>query len=172
MRHLINVFRQPGLSGMPPGLQHLREEVGLSGEHWETSGSTWHTLAGLWLRAEVALCKSGRTDLSFKEIHQSVIPSQWKDWMCAKLMKMDMAPPSDTFGKIFTDYLSGLPVSTLRIGGSVMEEVWSRPGKTGIIGLLLCLFWQAEYSSAGKDWQENITRVESIFKAILAIPEL
>ena len=76
--------------------------------------------------------------------------------MCAKLMKTDMVPPLEAFGKIFTNYLSGLPVTTLHIGGFVMEEVWSHPGKTGIIGLLLCLSWQAKYSGAGKDWEENI----------------
>lgn len=157
---------------MPPGLQHLREEVGLSGDHWETAGSKWQTLAGLWVHAKVALGKSGRTDLTFKEIHQSTLPSQWKDWMCTKIMKTDGTLPSDAFGQSFTDYLSGLLATTLRVGGTVMTEIWCCPGKTGVIGLLLCLYWQAEYSGAGKDWEENICRVELIFTAILAVPEL
>ena len=46
------------------------------------------------------------------------------------------------------------------------------PGKTGILGLLLCLYWQAEYSGGGNDWKANIKRVESIFSAILAEPTL
>ena len=51
-------------------------------------------------------------------------------------------------------------------------EVWARPGKTGVIGLLLCLYWQAEYSGAGNDWNDNIKCINSIFDAIPAIPEL
>ena len=109
---------------MSPGLQHLCEAVRPSSKHWETSGSTWHTLASLWLCAEVALGKSHHTDLSFKQIHESIINSQWKDWMCVKLMKMDMAPPLEAFGNIFTDYIPEPPVTTPHIGGSVMEEVW------------------------------------------------
>jgi hypothetical protein len=53
-----------------------------------------------------------------------------------------------------------------------MSEMWTHPGKTGIIGLLLCLYWQAEYSGGGKDWELNMDRVKCIFNAILAIPEL
>ena len=53
-----------------------------------------------------------------------------------------------------------------------MSEVWARPGKTGVIDLLLCLYWQAEYSGAGNDWNDNVKCIDSIFDAILAIPEL
>jgi len=157
---------------MPPSLQHLREEVGLSGESWEALGTAWHNLALLWLRAEATLGKSGRTDLSFNEIRMSSIPEEWKDWMSSKLLRTDSTRPSASFGKTFTNYLQGLPASAFKIGGTTMSEVWSRPGKTGILGLILCLYWQAEYSGAGKDWEKNIKRVESIFNAILAIPEL
>ena len=55
---------------------------------------------------------------------------------------------------------------------TVMSEVWAHPGKTGVIGLLLCLYWQAEYSGAGNDWNDNVKCIDSIFDAILAIPEL
>jgi hypothetical protein len=157
---------------MPSSLQHLREEVGLSGEPWETLGAKWKALAAKWLRAETALGKSGNVELTFNEIRQSTIPDDWKDWVWAKIIKVDAKPPSDSFGQVFTDYLRGLPTSSLKVGGTVMTEVWARPGKTGVIGLLLCLYWQAEYSGAGKDWNDNIKRIDGIFNAILAIPEL
>ena len=132
----------------------------------------WHSLAALWLRAESALSKSGRTDLSFTEIRKASIPEEWQEWMNAKLMKTDAKLPSDMFGKVLTDYLNGLPSTTSDIGGTVMAAIWCRPGKTGILGLLLCLYWQAEYSGGGKDWQANMKRVEGIFNAILAEPTL
>ena len=87
-------------------------------------------------------------------------------------MKTDMKPPSDTFGKVLTDYLNGLPSTASDIGGTVMAAIWCRPGKTSILGLLLCLYWQAEYSGGGKDLQANMKHVEGIFNAILAEPTL
>jgi hypothetical protein len=168
----MHFYSQHGLVGMPPSLQYLREEVGLSGAPWESLGSIWQTLAAQWLRVEAALGTSGRTDLTYDEIRKSSIPDQWKDWMSAKLMKTDAQRPSESFGQGFTDYLRGLPLSTLKVRGTVMSEMWSCPGKTGVIGLLLCLYWQVEYSGSGKDWEGNVKRVESIFNAILAIPEL
>ena len=161
-----------GLSGVPAPLQYLREEVGLAGPDWESLGAEWKTLAALWLRAEVLLSKSDRTDLSFDQIRLSSIPEAWKDWMSAKLMNVDANRPAEIFGTVFTDYLNKLPSSTMAIGGTVMTEIWCRPGKTGIIGLLLCLYWQAECSGAGNDWKMNITRVGYIFNAILGQPEL
>ena len=92
--------------------------------------------------------------------------------MNLKILKVDVKCPLETFRKQFTSYLRGLPSSTLIIGGTVMSEIWSRPGKTGVIGLLLCLYWQAEYSGAGKEWEANMKCVESIFNAILATPDL
>ena len=53
-----------------------------------------------------------------------------------------------------------------------MTEIWCCLGKTGILGLILCLYWQAEHSGAGNDWIENMKRVEGIFNAILADPDL
>jgi len=161
-----------GLSGVPAPLQYLREEVGLAGPDWESLGAEWKALAALWLRAEVLLSKSGRNDLSFDQIRQCSIPEPWKDWMSAKLMNIDANRPAEIFGTIFTEYLNKLPSSTMAIGGTVMTEIWCRPGKTGIIGLLLCLYWQAECSGAGNDWKMNITRVGYIFNAILGQPEL
>jgi hypothetical protein len=135
-------------------------------------GAQWHSLAALWLRAESALSKSGRTDLSFTQIRKASIPEEWKEWMNAKLMNIDAKRPSDKFGKVFTDYLNGLPLAPSEISGAVMAAVWCRPGKTGILGLLLCLYWQAEYSGSGNDWQANMKHVEGIFSAILAEPTL
>lgn len=135
-------------------------------------GDGWQALATLWLRTEAALVKAGRMDLSFTEIRKSSIPEEWKEWMYAKQMKTDAKRPSESFGKVFTDYLRSLPSSTQAIGGTAMAQIWSRPGKTGIVGLLLCLYWQADCSGAGKDWEDNIKRVEGIFNAILAAPDL
>ena len=92
--------------------------------------------------------------------------------MNAKLMKIDAKWPADTFGKVLTDYLSRLPSTALKVGGTVMTQVWCQPGKTGIIGLLLCLYWQVEYLGTGCDWKANVQRVECIFNAILAQPDL
>jgi hypothetical protein len=135
-------------------------------------GAEWQSLASLWLRTDTALIRSGRTDLSFKEIHQLSIPDDWKQWMFAKIMKVDAKCPPDSFGKVFTDYLHGLPANTDVIGGTVMDQAWSRSGPTGVIGLILCLYWQAVYSGAGHDWHANMKHVERIFNAILDIPEL
>ncbi|KIM91745.1 hypothetical protein PILCRDRAFT_851 [Piloderma croceum F 1598] len=164
--------RQHGLSGVPPSVHYLREEVGLAGPAWETMGPQWQALGVLWLHAEQALSKSGRTDLLMGEVRKSDIPEQWKDWMYAKIMRTDALRPSETFRKVFTNYLRQLPPGSVDIGGTVMTNIWCRPGRTGIIGLLLCLYWQAKYSGAGKEWQSNIRYVEDILNAILAEPEL
>ena len=157
---------------MPPSVHYLREEDGLAGLDWETMGAKWRALGSLWLRAEQALSKSGRTDLSFDEVRKSNIPEDWKDWMNAKIMRIDARRPAESFGKTFTDYIKQLPPDTAQVGGTVMDNIWCRPGKTGILGLLLCIYWQAEHSGAGNDWELNIQYVEGIFNAILAVPEL
>ena len=172
IRRLTYTFSQQGLSGVPPSVHYLREEVGLAGLAWETMGAKWRALGSLWLRAEQALSKSGRTDLSFNEVRKSNIPEEWKEWMNAKILRIDAKGPSESFGKTFTDYLRQLPPGTAEVGGTVMENIWCRSGKTGILGLLLCIYWQAEYSGAGTDWESNVEYVENIFNAILAIPEL
>src|SRR5271156_6722078 len=106
-------------------------------------GAQWQALGSLWLHAEQALSKSGRTDLSFTEIKQSNIPEEWKDWAYAKIMKGDARPPSESFGKTFTTYLSQYSSNVEDMAGTVMSNTWCRPGKTGILGLLVCLYWQA-----------------------------
>jgi hypothetical protein len=90
------------------------------------------------------LSKFGRTELSFDEIRKSSIPEDWKEWIYSKLMKTDAKCPAESFGHVITNYLNGLPSTMLTIGGTVMTEIWCRPGKTGILGLILCLYWQAE----------------------------
>jgi hypothetical protein len=118
------------------------------------------------------LSKSGHTKLSFNEIRKSSIPEDWKEWMYSKLMKTDAKHPAESFGHVITNYLNRLPSTTLTIGGTVMTEIWCRPGKTGILGLILCLYWQAEHSGAGNNWMKNMKCVEGIFNAILADPDL
>ena len=92
--------------------------------------------------------------------------------MNLRLLKIDAKPPSESFGTVFTNYLSGDSSDSAAIEGTVMDNIWCRPGKTGILGLVLCLYWQAEYSGAGNEWKANIQHVERIFNAILAEPEL
>jgi hypothetical protein len=92
--------------------------------------------------------------------------------MSAKAMNVDAKSPLESFGKVFTAYLHSLPSGTDTISGTVMDQTWSQPGRTGVIGLILCLYWQAVYSGAGKDWLANIKLIERIFNAILARPEL
>jgi len=82
-------------------------------------------------------------------------------------MKTDTKGPSESFRKVFTTYLNELLSSTMAIQGTIMTEIWCHPGKTSIIGLLLCLYWQAEYSDAGHGWQVNIKDVKFIFNGIL-----
>ncbi|KAI0245018.1 hypothetical protein BJV78DRAFT_1159260 [Lactifluus subvellereus] len=162
-----------GLSSIPPALQPFREELGLAGADWDAFGHDWQALATLWLRAETSVSKSGRADLTIAEIRSLSIPDEWKEWMTAKLMKTDTNPPSDAFGQVLTEYLSRLPPSVFKAGGkSVMTQVWCRLGRTGIVGLLLCLHWQVEYSGTRPEWKTNLKRVECIFKAIIAHPDL
>ena len=161
-----------GLSGVPVSLQYLREEVGLASPDWESLGAEWKALTAQWLRAEILLSKTSRTDLSFAEIHVSSIPDAWKDWMSTKVMNTDAHRPTQAFRLVFTDYLNKLPSSTMAIEGTVMTEIWCRPGITSIISLLLCLYWQVEFSGAGHDWKANLARVGYIFNAILGQPEL
>ena len=92
--------------------------------------------------------------------------------MNGKLMKTDTKHPLDKFSKVFMDYFNGLPSTALDIGGTVMSAVWCHPGETGILGLLLCLYWQAEYSGSENNWQANMKHVEGIFNAILTEPTL
>jgi len=153
-------------------LLHLCEEVGLAGDAWESLGTAWHALATLWLQAEAVLSLSGRSDLSFTQIRKSAIPDEWKHWMNAKLMKTDIGRPPKAFGKVLTEYLKGLPSTTLEGSATVTTEIWCRPGVTGIIGLLHCLHWQANFPGSRKEWKANVKRVEHIYTAIIAIPHL
>ena len=130
-----------GLSGVPPTFQFLREKIGLVRPAWESLGREWQLLAKPWLCMELSLVKAAWSDLLFNKIHLSNIPQDWKDWMSAKLMSSNASQPAELFGPKFTKYLKGLPPSVHMTGGAVMEQVWCRSGKTGMVGLLLCLFW-------------------------------
>jgi hypothetical protein len=85
---------------------------------------------------------------------------------------VDCPRPGEEFGNEFTDYLVGLPWTSLATGNGIMDEMWCRPGRTGTIVLLVGLYWQALYSGAGKKWASNLERVETIFRAILNAPAL
>ena len=87
-------------------------------------------------------------------------------------MKTDSPKPADSFGRIFTQYLNGLLTGVLKPGGIVMQQMWCRPGKTGTLGLLLCLFWQAQYSGVETEWNNNINSVKQILNAIISEPSL
>ena len=144
----------------------------MAGAPWDSLGSQWQSLARLWLRAELALVKAARSDLSFNNISQSELPEDWKNWMISKLMKSDAHHPINTFRQHFTDYIKRLPTDVWKEGGTVMQQVWCHSGKTGILGLLLCLYWQAEYCGTGHAWKGNIKAAEQIFNAILSEPDL
>ena len=75
--------------------------------------------------------------------------------MNAKLMRTDTPAPVEPFGKIFTSYLKGIQETTLEWGGTVMMEIWCHSGRMGIVGLLLCLYWQSMYLGARHDWDSK-----------------
>lgn len=165
-------YRQPGLGSVPQGLLHLREGAGLAGPAWNALGKDWHALAALWLRAEVLLGKTGRLNLSFPEIRSSSLPQALQDWLNCRLLLTDSAHPPESFGNAFTTYLKQLPWDTMTKGDAVLDQIWCRPGKTGIIVFLVGLYWQSEYSGAGNAWSDNMTLVNRIFHAILDAPTL
>jgi len=118
-------------------------------------GAKWQALGSLWLCADTALIRSVQTDLSFKEIHQLSIPDVWKEWMFAKAMKIDAPCPLEAVQK-----------GVYRISSWSTSEYtcnrWYRHGPSLVTlgskwcdGLVLCLYWQAVYSGAGKDWHAN-----------------
>lgn len=161
-----------GLSGVPTDLFPLREEVGLAGEQWEALGPKWHSLASTWLRAETALHRSGKPDLTFKEVEDSSLPRDWKNWMHDKLLRVDNNGPSDSWAECFTEYLKKLRITPDVNNRTFLDEPWVRAGRTGIIGLVKGLHWQALHFAAGPDWESNVSYVEDFFHAILELPDL
>jgi hypothetical protein len=105
-----------------------------------TLGVEWQALGLLWLRTNTALIRSTWTDLSLKGIHQLSIPDAWKEWMFAKAMKPNAPHPLEAFGKTFTKYLCSLPASTHAIGGTILDQPWFHSGRTGVIGIVFCLY--------------------------------
>ena len=105
-----------------------------------TLGAEWQALGSLWFWTDTALIRSARTNLSSMGIHQLSIPDAWKEWMFTKAMKPDAPRPSEAFGRMFTEYLRGLPASTHAIGGTVLDQPWSHLGRTGMIGVVFCLY--------------------------------
>jgi hypothetical protein len=107
-----------------------------------------------------------------REVNDSNLPFALKDWVYSKILRNDAHQPAESFGTVYTQYLVDLPWTPMMDRDSIMKEFWCRPGKTGIVVFLVGLHWQALYSGAGKDWESNIERVETIFCAILEAPTL
>jgi hypothetical protein len=121
---------------------------------------------------EVLLAKTGRVHLEIDEICQSLLLKALQDWLYCRLLRTDSSCLGEPFGNEFTNYMQELPWDTLTQGDAVLDQVWCRPGRTGIIVLLVGLYWQAEYSGGGNLWDDNIWRVDKIFCAILDAPTL
>lgn len=92
--------------------------------------------------------------------------------MNSKLTKTDMEHPTKVFGMVLTDYLKGVPSSMPEGHATVMSELWCRPGVTGIIGLLFCLYCQNKDTGALNEWKENLKRIEHIYSAIITVTDL
>lgn len=150
----------------------MKEELGLVDPVWSSHPSEWRNLCTLWLRVEGALAKTGRPDLTTKEINDLMVPPDILHWMLGRKLSQDHPLPDESFGNVWTTFLSGLTVSDWERTSTILEEVWCRPGLTGIVFFLLGTYWQAEYSGTGKDWYNNVKRVEQIFHIILSHPEL
>lgn len=165
-------LRQSGLASVPAIFHPLRECIGLAGQGWDDLGKPWHDLASLWLRAEQIVVKTGQSDVAYDEIMSSAIPQGLKNWMIYRKLQQDCPAPAETFGNEFTRYLDGLQWEVITKGDGVLQHIWCRPGKTGIVVLLVGLYWQAIYSGSGKKWASNVKHVDAIFRAIIAAPSL
>lgn len=161
-----------GLSSVPALYSSIKGELGLIDPDWSAHPSEWRSLSALWLRVEAALGKTGHNDLSIAEVNGTSLPQSVKDWMLSKKLSQDAHPPDSRFGKIWTDFIAGLPLSEWQEKGSILQEKWCRPGKTGVVMFLLGVYWQAKYSGAGNDWISNVQRIDAVFNLILANPNL
>lgn len=161
---------------MPKALKDHKEELGLTGDFWATIGAStnkFHQLAQCWLNTEVVITKLAKPDLTQEEIFKSNIPEAWKDWMAAKELPNDHSKLDESFGTTFKVYLQSLDIPSLqRNPDAVLELIWARDGRTGIVGLLACLHWEAVASGVGNDWRKNAEQVELLFDMIRSAPEL
>jgi hypothetical protein len=74
--------------------------------------------------------------------------------MAVKVIKTDtnvLSDILDTFGQVLSDYFHRLPSHVSRVGSIVMDQAWCCLGRTGILRLLLYLYWQVEYLGTGPD---------------------
>lgn len=175
--YLTGHVRIPVLPKVPPGLHFLREEVGIQGPDWKMLGgsdSGWANLANLWLRAETAVGKAGAAPLNADEISESPLPNEWKAWLLHQVNPANgRLLPEKSFDICLTEYLRGLNWMQLESDlDHVLSYPWARSGKTGLIGLLLVLNWQAIYSGTGKAWMDNVALVTKLFQAIIDAPTL
>jgi hypothetical protein len=120
----------------------------------------------------MVLGKTGRSNTEIKDIHASTLPLPLKDWIYLKILRQDSIRTVGDFQHEFTDYLVSLPWAALTDGDAILDEVWCRPGRTGIVVFLVGLYWQALDSAIGTEWHSNIKHVEMLFEAILAAPSL
>ena len=153
---------------MPVVYSGLKHELGLVDPVWSSHPSEWRALCRLWLRVEGSLAKTGLPDLTRRELNDLTVPPDVLNWMINTQLSQEHPPPDDGFGKVWTTFLSQLAVSDWETTSDILQEMWCRPGQTGIVFLLLGTHWQAEYCGTGKDWHKNVKRVESIFNIILS----
>ena len=151
---------------MPVVYSGLKHELGLVDPVWSSHPSEWRALCRLWLRVEGSLAKTGLPDLTRRELNDLTVPPDVLNWMINTQLSQEHPPPDDGFGKVWTTFLSQLAVSDWETTSDILEEMWCRPGQTGIMFLLLGTHWQAEYCRTGKDWHKNVKHVESIFNII------
>lgn len=150
----------------------LKRELGLVDPVWSSHPSEWRNLCTLWLRVEGALARTGRADLTTQEINELTVPPDILSWMLNKKLSQEHPPPDGTFGKVWTTYLSRLPITEWENASDILKEVWCRPGQTGVVFFLLGTYWQGEYCGTGKDWHNNVKRVEKLFNILLSNPAL
>ena len=111
-------------------------------------------------------------DLTNQEINNLAVPPDIVNWMLHKKLSQEHPQPDGGFDKVWTTFLSQLAISDREKTSDILQEMWCRPGHTGIVFLLLGMHWQAEYFGTGKDWHRNVKRVEHIFNIIISHPSL
>ena len=161
-----------GLPSVPAIFTAIKRELGLVDPVWSSYPPQWRSLCALWLRVESALARTGHPDLSNDELTDLQVPEDIRQWMIDKRRSDKTQNPRSDFGKIWTKFLTGVALSASKGKRNILNEMWCRPGKTGIVMFLLGTYWQAEYSGSGKDWFANVERIDTIFNVILSHPDM
>ena len=161
-----------GLASVPAAYSAIKQELGLVNPVWSSHPAEWKRLCTLWLCVEGSLGKTGRPDLTNQEINNLAVPPDIVNWMLRKKLSQEHPQPDGGFDKVWTTFLSRLAISDREKTSDILQEMWCRPGHTGIVFLLLGMHWQAEYFGTGKDWHRNVKCVEHIFNIIISHPSL